>query len=226
MRPNDYPGTVNGRFVDSPTPDSLSGTILTADFFNSISNEIINAIQAGSISLDRAREDQLAQAIRSIAGSVTAAAAEAVDSALTFPAFPSAEGPFQLSRTRYTLAGSKTAQENIVMSSRAQEAGPIRMFFASSSELKGIVKISGLVPKGQFTASVFVGLSWEEAGKPVAFMTFPYSGNINDAGEATLSMSSDLQQWVQPYATVQRDVEAYYTFRLSSLLCTGYRTLT
>lgn len=71
MRPNDYVGTVAGRFVDTPTPESLSGTILEAEFFNSISFELLNLITKSGQSPTKSDLNQVYIAVNTIAEKIT-----------------------------------------------------------------------------------------------------------------------------------------------------------
>lgn len=68
----DYPksvpsaGLVNGKFVDENPLTGTPGSLIPADWGNGVTQEIVNVIEAGDLTPDEAKSDQLLQAIQTV----------------------------------------------------------------------------------------------------------------------------------------------------------------
>jgi hypothetical protein len=123
----DYPhsvpsaGLVNGKFVDENPMTGTPGSLIPADWGNGVTQEILNVINAGGLTPDEKKYDQLLQAIRNVS-----AKGWTLDSALPIASLPlpivaSAEGRLAVTASASAVSGGKVSVPPGVPVSLAQE---------------------------------------------------------------------------------------------------------
>ena len=123
----DYPksvpsaGLVNGKFVDENPLMGTPGSLIPAEWGNSVTQEIINVIKAGDLAPDENKYDQLLQAIRSVS-----AKGWNLDSALPIGSLPRAtvattDGRLAITPSAVSTSGGRVSIPAGVLISLGQE---------------------------------------------------------------------------------------------------------
>lgn len=231
MRPNDYVGIVNGRFVDSPTPESLSGTVLSADLFNALTLEILNTLKAAGIQPNKTQEDQLAAAIRTLADQRIQPTASDLATFKTTTAsnFTNVTTAITNLKSQQTYDYEDSDGDQISMLFPGQQSVQMvvrtrtfrwnarqndqviqEVVLKSSDELRlkpigatgTSMTIAGLVPSGSVSLSLFVRLDYQTGSQgQKAATTLTISGTANQAGTFQFDLKPLLDGIYGQYAT-------------------------
>ncbi|VVM66625.1 hypothetical protein PS684_05609 [Pseudomonas fluorescens] len=121
--PNSVPsaGLVNGKFVDENPMTGTPGSLIPADWGNGVTQEIINVINAGGLTPDEKKYDQLLQAIQSVS-----AKGWNLDSALPISSLPTAtvatpDGRLAITPAAVSTGGGRVSIPAGVLISLGQE---------------------------------------------------------------------------------------------------------
>jgi hypothetical protein len=251
MRPNDYVGIVNGRFVDSPTPESLSGTLLSADLFNALTLEILNTLKAAGIAPNKAQEDQLAAAVKALADErIKPTAADlATFKTTTGTNFSNVNTAINNLKSQQTYSYDDSDGDQISMLFPGQQSVQMvvrtrtlkwgarqddqviqEVVLKSSDELRlkpilstgTSMTIAGLVPSGSVSLSLFVRLDYQTNGQgQKAATTLTISGTANQAGTFQFDLKPLLDGIYGQYATSATPAQTNWSIKPTALYSFG-----
>lgn len=161
----DYPhsvpsaGLVNGKFVDENPMTGTPGSLIPADWGNGVTQEILNVINAGGLTPDEKKYDQLLQAIQSVS-----AKGWNLDSALPIGSLPTAtvatvDGRLPITPAAFATSGGRLSILPGVLISLGQEVlagqlGRARSFMTQAWSSGDLLPNSSYFLRAQVVAGV------------------------------------------------------------------------
>lgn len=123
----DYPksvpsaGLVNGKFVDENPLTGTPGSLIPADWGNSVTQEILNVIKAGDLTPDEKKYDQLLQAIQSVSAKGWSLDSALPVGSLPMPTVATPDGRLPITPTAVLTSGGRVSIPAGVFVSIGQE---------------------------------------------------------------------------------------------------------
>ena len=123
----DYPktvpsaGLVNGKFVDENPLTGTPGSLIPADWGNSVTQEILNVIKAGDLTPDEKKYDQLLQAIQSVSAKGWSLDSALPVGSLPLPTVATPDGRLPITPTAVLTSGGRVSIPAGVLLSIGQE---------------------------------------------------------------------------------------------------------